>query len=113
MAILLYFSLGDKSIVLSQESNTPIEIIFGASNSGLQAPFNPAIKTVTLSGNTVTVFWQNDDNIYHTVTSVTNSFASPPIEQGNSWNTTFSSVGNYNYYCSLHPYMTGTIIVQK
>jgi len=112
--ILTFFSLGDRSIVLSQNSNPnpTIEIILGASNSGLRPPFDPPLMTVTLDNGKVTVTWKNNDNTFHTVTSVSNSFESPPINPGDNWNWTFYSIGNYNYYCSLHPYMTGTIVVQ-
>lgn len=71
--------------------------------------FSPATLTVK-SGTTVT--WTNNDSYAHTVTSKTNAFDSGDITSGKTFSFTFSAAGTYNYFCSLHPAMTGSIVVQ-
>jgi len=100
------------STVLSQIPNQVriVEIIPGASNSGLRPPFDPPTVEISLIG-PVTVKWTNEDSAYHTVTAVDKSFESPLIAPTKSFNHLFDSPGYYNYFCSLHPYMTGIVIV--
>lgn len=73
--------------------------------------FNPSSITVSV-GTTVT--WTNLDGVVHTVTSTGGpvSFDSGSLSQGQSWQFTFTQAGTYTYRCTLHPYMTGTVIVQ-
>jgi plastocyanin len=72
--------------------------------------FSP--NTVTLSvGATVT--WTNHDNVPHVVSSTHNQFKkSPLLKTGQSFSHTFATKGTYNYFCSIHPRMTGKIIVK-
>jgi plastocyanin len=72
--------------------------------------FSP--NTVTLSvGATVT--WTNHDNVPHVVSSTDNQFKkSPLLKIGQSFSHTFATRGTYNYFCSIHPRMTGNIIVK-
>jgi plastocyanin len=53
----------------------------------------------------------NHDDEAHTVTATDNSFDSAGMDTGDSWSHTFTRPGKYTYYCELHPYMKGTIIV--
>ncbi len=71
--------------------------------------FNPATVTVPV-GTTVT--WTNNDGTLHTVTSATKVFTSAGLDDGGAFSYTFTSPGTYTYYCKLHPYMTGTIVVR-
>jgi len=57
-----------------------------------------------------TVRWTNLDTKQHNVTSA--SFKSPNLNNGDSYEYTFNSEGTFNYYCSLHPAMTGKITVK-
>ena len=59
-----------------------------------------------------TVVWTNNDDIPHTVASPRNSIRSKPLDTGDSFSFTFTTPGDFNYFCSLHPHMTGTIVVQ-
>jgi plastocyanin len=61
------------------------------------------------SGTTVT--WTNEDDIPHTVVSP-NNFRSKPLDREDKYSFTFSTPGTYKYFCSLHPHMTGTIVVE-
>jgi plastocyanin len=71
--------------------------------------FAPARLTVK-AGTTVT--WRNEDDIPHTVTSATRLFKSKALDTDDSFSFTFSEPGTYEYFCSLHPRMTGTIVVE-
>jgi plastocyanin len=74
--------------------------------------FSPATLTVK-SGTTVT--WTNEDGASHTVVSDAGAlvaFTSPSLATGSSYPVTFTQAGTYPYHCSIHPSMTGTIIVQ-
>ena len=61
------------------------------------------------SGTTVT--WTNVDDIPHTVVSP-NNFRSKPLDTEDKFSFTFTTLGTYKYFCSLHPHMTGTIVVE-
>ncbi len=72
--------------------------------------FEPASITVN-AGTTVT--WKNDDSSFHLVASKTEGiFASDLISQKKTFEHTFAEPGSYDYYCSLHPWMTGTVMVK-
>ena len=71
--------------------------------------FMPATLTVPV-GTTVT--WKFDDSTQHTVSADDNSFASSPMASGQTFTHTFSSAGRVAYHCSIHPFMTGTIVVK-
>jgi len=71
--------------------------------------FGPSSKTVA-AGTTIT--WTNLDNVGHTVISTSGAFGSSSLGTGGTFSFTFNVAGTFNYYCSIHPTMTGTIIVQ-
>jgi amicyanin len=71
--------------------------------------FNPPKLTVK-AGTTVT--WKNEDDIPHTVASTTKTFKSKALDTDDSYTFTFTTPGVYDYFCSLHPHMTGTIVVE-
>jgi len=58
-----------------------------------------------------TVTWTNEDDIPHTVVSP-NSFRSKALDTDGKFSFTFTTPGTYKYFCSLHPHMTGTVIVE-
>ena len=71
--------------------------------------FVPARLTVK-AGTTVT--WRNEDDIPHTVTSAARLFKSKALDTDDSFSFTFTDPGTYEYFCSLHPRMTATIVVE-
>ncbi|HXS36520.1 MAG TPA: cupredoxin family copper-binding protein [Flavipsychrobacter sp.] len=73
-----------------------------------QMKFTPNSITVT-AGTTVT--WTNTDNMTHTVTSTTGVFNSGNLSSGNNFSFKFTTAGTYPYKCTIHPFMTGTVIV--
>jgi len=73
--------------------------------------FNPQTITVK-SGDKIT--WVNKDEEPHTVVSVQKQFKkSTALDTDQEFSITAGAPGTYTYFCSVHPKMTGTIIVQK
>jgi plastocyanin len=72
--------------------------------------FEPQKLTIK-AGTTVT--WKNQDDIPHTVTSTTRAFKSKALDTDDSFSFTFTTPGTYEYFCSLHPHMTATIVVEQ
>jgi plastocyanin len=70
--------------------------------------FSPAALTVKV-GTTVT--WKNRDDIPHTVVSA-GKFRSKTMDTDDGFSFTFTAAGDYKYFCSLHPHMTGMIKVE-
>ena len=59
-----------------------------------------------------TVSWTNDDSIQHTITSDEEGlFVSGPISPGDTFDNTFDTPGEFGYHCSIHPWMTGRVMV--
>ena len=59
-----------------------------------------------------TVTWANDDDDTHTVASSGNLFKSKTLDTGDKFSFTFTKPGTYAYICSVHPYMTGAVVVE-
>jgi plastocyanin len=59
-----------------------------------------------------TVTWTNRDDVPHTVVSLKKVFKSPALDTGEHFSYTFRDAGTFDYYCSVHPRMTGTIVVK-
>ncbi len=73
--------------------------------------FDPQVLTVR-SGEKIT--WTNRDEEPHTVVSVEKQFKkSGPLDTDQEFTITAGTPGTYTYYCSVHPRMTGTIVVKK
>jgi plastocyanin len=71
--------------------------------------FSPATLTVS-PGTTIT--WTNHDDIPHTVVSDDKVFKSKVLDTDEKFSYTFSKPGAYPYFCSIHPKMTGKVVVQ-
>jgi len=73
--------------------------------------FNPQTITVK-SGEKIT--WINRDEEPHTIVSVEKQFKkSSALDTDQEFTITMGPPGTYTYYCSVHPKMTGTIVVEK
>jgi plastocyanin len=100
----LGFGTGQKSSVASaQEKTSTMEVKID------NFSFGPADLTVPV-GTTVT--WTNRDDIPHTVVSTEKVFKSKVLDTDEKFSFTFSKAGTYPYFCSIHPKMTGKVIVQ-
>lgn len=101
-----------------------------ATTSPTSTPTKPAVKPATPSPQTLnisivnfsfnsqvlnihkgdTVVWTNKDSVSHQITG--ENFNSPVFGNGQNYSFTFNDVGTFSYHCNIHPFMTGTIIVQ-
>ena len=72
--------------------------------------FDPAVITVKVGA---TVTWTNADQDPHTVTSDGKSgpLNSKPLNQGDTFQHTFTQAGTFSYLCTIHPFMTATVTV--
>lgn len=71
--------------------------------------FKPATLNIP-AGTTVT--WHNNNSVTHTVTAQDNSFDSGGLSSDGTFTHTFEQKGTFEYYCKLHPSMTGKVIVE-
>jgi Icc protein len=70
--------------------------------------FTPAMTSVAAG---TTISWMNHDDIPHNVVSTEQKFKSPVLDTGEQFSHRFDAPGTYTYFCSIHPKMTGQIIV--
>jgi plastocyanin len=59
------------------------------------------------------IIWTNQDSDPHTVTSTMGIWASEALDTGNRFARVFTTAGMFPYYCTIHPFMHGTIVVQS
>jgi len=72
--------------------------------------FVPPTLTIR-AGSTIT--WTNHDEEPHTVAASDGSFHSPGMGTGATFSHTFSTAGTFDYVCSIHPMMHGTVVVTQ
>ena len=98
--------------------NASVSIPSGASSPGCDETnecYTPYEVKIPVGG---TVTWSNDDTAAHTVTSgslsagPTGVFDSSLFMSGNTFEFTFDKAGTYDYFCMVHPWMTGIVIVE-
>jgi plastocyanin len=98
--------------------------ILALETSNLSAPAWAADATVTIDNFTfepqrltvkagTTVTWVNQDDIPHALASNAKIFKSKAVDTDDKFSFTFATPGVYEYFCSMHPHMTGTIVVES
>jgi plastocyanin len=102
-AILAVGLAGKSRIARAQEQ--PVAVTVQIDNFS----FTP--KEITVAKGT-TVTWINHDDVPHTVVSAGGPFRSKALDTDESYSYTFKDEGNFNYFCSVHPVMTGKVIVK-
>ena len=109
-AIAIFFGVpavvfGQSAATATQDAKTaPVEVKID------NFSFSPA--TITVPAGT-TVRWTNRDDIPHTVVSDDKTtFKSKPLDTDEQFTYTFTKPGTYSYFCSIHPKMTGKVVVQ-
>jgi plastocyanin len=102
-----------------QRTQTPTQpqgkvIVLNPKGSGTNPnlTFEPQVVKVKINVNN-TVVWVNEDDVTHAVVARDGSFNFPSINPGQSVSFTFTRPGRYDYYCNLHPWMTGTVVVEQ
>ncbi len=120
LAFVVLFAIPLSTNVFAQ---TSYEVKMPTGSSDPQAPyFWQSVKDGSTTGIVEilvgdTIVWSNADTAFHTVTSGSETdgldglFDSKEFAPGKSFTYKFSEIGHYPYYCTLHPWMTGTIIV--
>jgi amicyanin len=68
-------------------------------------------RVMVKAGTTVT--WINEDDIPHTIAATGKAFRSKVLDTDDKYSFTFTTAGVYDYFCSLHPHMTGTVVVEE
>ncbi|KKL76151.1 hypothetical protein LCGC14_2047770 [marine sediment metagenome] len=106
-------------LVVEESREVQITVVSIPQGAGFQQPgqiyYDSNLVTVAI-GNTVS--WVNDDEQVHTVTSGTPTggpdglFDSGMISSGGSFHQTYDTVGTFDYYCIVHPWMQGTVIAE-
>lgn len=87
--------------------------------ASLSATRTVAIQNFTFSPQSLTVkkgdtvVWTNKDSAGHTVTGNMGGPASQTIPKNGTYSYTFNNVGTFAYHCSIHPTMTGTVVVTQ
>jgi len=76
------------------------------------AKFGFAPKEITVAPGT-RIVWTNRDEAPHTVTSTEKKFASKGMDTNDTFEHAFESEGDFNYICTVHPFMTGVVHVRK
>jgi len=107
--IISYENLGEATTIDAIKIQTDqVSIVKESYNPEIVESYNPTAIQVN-SGTTAT--WTNDDFVAHTVTDIEGSFDSGFIQAGSTWSYTFEKSGEWNYFCTFHPWMTGTVSV--
>jgi|SRR3989344_2744357 len=102
LLIIILFLSGCSSQTIK---NTPIE-----TNTIIISNFEFSPNEIIVQEGT-TVTWKHDDSVTHIIVSQ-GLFESENLEKNQEFSFTFNEIGEYNYYCSIHPSMKGKIIVK-
>nr|WP_246282015.1 multicopper oxidase domain-containing protein [Nitrosopumilus ureiphilus] len=107
--LISYENLGETTTIdVAKVLTNQVSIVKDSWNPDVVESYSPLAIQVN-SGSTVT--WTNDDFVAHTVTDVEKSFDSEFIQAGSIWSKTFEKSGEFDYFCTLHPWMKGTVSV--
>jgi amicyanin len=96
---------GQNKTASTQEAKPATEVKVKIDNFSFTPP------TITVAAGT-TVRWTNGDDIPHTVVSDEKTFKSKVLDTDQEFTFTFDKPGTYSYFCSIHPHMTGKVVVQ-
>lgn len=108
-----------KNIEINPNITRDITISSGSGSPECEDTNSCYVPSVLTIGKRSTVVWYNVDNVAHTITSGTPSkgpseeFDSSLLMSGKLFSVKFNSEGTYPYYCVVHPWMTGQIVVKR
>ena len=102
MVVMLMMFSGTRSVVAKDQ---PAAIDVKIDNF----VFGPQTVTIPVGA---TVTWTNHDDIPHTSVSTDGVFKSKVMDTDEKFSYTFTKTGTYSYFCSIHPKMTGTVVVK-
>ena len=99
------------TVVLAMAAVVPVA---SAQSVDLQVQIDQFIfapQRITVKAGT-TVTWVNGDDIPHTIAATNKLFKSKTLDTQDRFSFTFTTPGTYEYFCSLHPHMTGAVVVE-
>ena len=108
----LVIALGSLALVL------PVVLRSGTASGQTAQPTEIKIDNFTFAPETLTVpadstvTWTNKDDVPHVIASTDGLFRSKGLDTDDHYAFKFSKPGTYNYFCAIHPKMTGKIVVQ-
>ncbi len=106
--------MGSEGIIIGSDipkvQTDKVSIVKNSWNPEVTESYAPLAIEI-LAGTTVT--WTNNDGVVHTVTETESKFDSEFIQAGSDWKFKFENEGEYGYFCTLHPWMKGTVIVNN
>ena len=120
LPVFIMFALGSGIFAFAETTYT---IVMPSGSSDPDAPYFWSEKSTGVTTGEITIYpndsvvWENADTAFHTITSVTRSgeldgvFDSGFINQGESYSRQFTELGDFHYFCSLHPWMDGVVHV--
>ena len=111
MACKLWVATALAVAVLAAAAALPAASARAANTEVLIDQFTFTPQRITVKPGT-TVTWTNDDDDSHTVASSSKLFKSKALDTGDKFSFTFTTPGTYDYICSVHPYMTGAVVVE-
>jgi plastocyanin len=109
----LLIAIGSLALILTV-------VLRSGNAAGQNAQVQPEIKvdnftfspeTLTVPANS-TVIWTNKDDVPHVIASTDGLFRSKGLDTDDHYSFKFTKPGTYNYFCAIHPKMTGKIVVQ-
>ena len=107
--IIKYDDLGESKIKdVAKIKTNEVAIVKDSWNPDIVPSYDPVAIEIK-SGTIVT--WTNEDFVAHTVTDKELSFDSGFIQAGNTWDYTFEKKGEFDYFCTLHPWMEGIVSI--
>jgi plastocyanin len=117
IVVVILIVVGAAAYILTQKGTTSANVVLQDDSAcplnDTACLFTPSTYNVTAGG---TVNWRNDGGVNHTVTNSTgntgtDTFSSPYIGHGGTFQHTFSAKGTYHYFCTIHPWMKAIINV--
>jgi plastocyanin len=105
LVIVMLAARGRTFASAAPQAKTPAGIAVKIEN------FSFAPGTITVPAGS-TVLWTNKDDSPHNVVSEDKSFQSKAMDTDENFSHTFATPGTYSYHCSIHPKMTGQIVVR-
>lgn len=100
--------------IVIEEPQEPVRVeVSMPEGAGIEQPgqiyYDPEVVQVSVG---TTVVWKNNDNAIHTVTSIDGEFDSDVMAAGDLYEYTFNTPGKWDYFCIVHPWMTGSVDVE-
>jgi plastocyanin len=110
-AMLLLGTLGPAALFAAAPWASPVKADAQTSAAVRIDNFHYTPPTLVVAPG-ATVTWKNDDDSPHSVREKDGKFKSAALDTDDTFSQTFATPGEYEYFCSIHPYMTGKIVVR-